>query len=199
MRHRTLTVLAVAGLALAGAIPDDAAAQGFGLGPRFSFVKGQAATGTPAVRFLGGTMRLSNSRRTAIELAMDYRATRNEENTERLRERPVQASLLIFLVRGRVSPYLLGGFGMYSRMTDTLGPQGQVLSTESERRTGWHMGLGGEIFLARHAALFADYRFRFVRFGDPEDGAEQIDVPGLDRLKLSHQGSMWTSGVAFYF
>src|SRR5512145_2163844 len=116
MRHPVWLAGALAGVVLIGMVPEEAAAQGFGLGPRFSFVKGQAATGTPAVKFLGGTMRMRNSRRTAIELAMDYRATRNDENTERLRERPIQASLLIFLVRGRVSPYLLGGFGMYSRM-----------------------------------------------------------------------------------
>jgi hypothetical protein len=61
------------------------------------------------------------------------------------------------------------------------------------------VGLGAEVFLVRRVAVFVDYRWRFVRFGDPADGDEPLDVPGLDRLKLSHRGSMWTGGLAFYF
>ena len=56
-----------------------------------------------------------------------------------------------------------------------------------------------EIRVARHTALFGDYRLRFVKFGDAASGGEPVNIPGLDKLKLSHQGSMWTGGVAFYF
>ena len=51
----------------------------------------------------------------------------------------------------------------------------------------------------RQAAIFADYRFRFVEFGAPEGGEEPINIPLLDSVNLSHRGSMWTGGMAFYF
>jgi opacity protein-like surface antigen len=111
----------------------------------------------------------------------------------------MQASLLLFPVRATVSPYLLGGLGVYSEYTDTLAPTGAVVETTRVRQSGWHLGVGAEIFLARQSALFVDYRWRFVSFGAAEPGAEPIDIPGLDSLQLSHRGSMWTSGMAFYF
>jgi hypothetical protein len=84
--------------------------------------------------------------------------------------------------------------------TDALGSAGDVLETVTERKTGWHLGLGAEIFVARKAALFADYRWRFVRFGEPADDEESIDIPVVgDNVKLSHRGSMWSGGLAFYF
>ena len=72
-----------------------------------------------------------------------------------------------------------------------------VAATSTEKKTGWHLGAGAELFVHRHAAFFADYRFRFVKFGEDAEGGEPIDLPGLHRL--SHQGSMWTGGMAFYF
>jgi hypothetical protein len=118
-----------------------------------------------------------------------------------MRETPLQGSLLIFPARGALAPYLLGGMGVYSRVTESLNGIGDVQSSVVERKTGWHFGLGAELRLARHAALFADYRFRFVKFGqdEPAEGEEPIDFPGLRSLKLTHKGSMWTSGMAFYF
>ena len=65
------------------------------------------------------------------------------------------------------SPYLLGGIGLYTRHIDTLGPAGTVMDTVKERKTGWHAGVGAEVFLVRQAAVFVDYRWRFVRFGAP--------------------------------
>ncbi len=108
-------------------------------------------------------------------------------------------------VHARFSPYLLGGFGAYSQLTDTLDATGKVTSTTTDRKTGWHIGVGAEMLVARHAAIFLDYRFRFVHFGDTPVGAEPITIPGstlmpgLENVNLSHQGSMWTSGMAFYF
>jgi hypothetical protein len=73
-----------------------------------------------------------------------------------------------------------------------------VVSSESERKIGYHLGLGAEIFFTRYTAFFLDYRYRFVRFGDPEEGSDPIGIPGLEN-RLSHRGSMWRSGIAFYF
>jgi len=179
--------------------PAEAFGQGLGLGPRFSFVRGDLPSGTPATRLVGGTLRIQSSKHIVLEAALDYRSAFNEDKTTRVRQTPFQASLLLFPVRATFAPYLLGGMGIYSQQTDALGPAGVVQATTTQRETGWHLGFGAELFVARHAALYADYRFRFVKFGDPEPGAEPIDIPGLDSLKLSHRGSMWTSGMAFYF
>jgi hypothetical protein len=191
----TAAVLALAALL----VPQSVRAQGFGMGPRFSFVRGDVPSDVPSTRFVGGTIRMASSRRVVLEVAMDYRSERSEDGLTRLRERPLQGSLLLFPVRSTFSPYLLAGFGLYSKTTDELGPTGLVTSSVSSRETGAHAGFGAEIFVGRRAALFADYRFRFVRFGTPEEGSEPIDLPGLSSLKLSHRGSMWTSGMAFYF
>ena len=186
------TVLAAVALSL----PATAAAQAFGIGPRVSFVRGDLTTNTPSTRLLGGTIRMKASPHSTLELALDHRSTLSADGTERVRETPFQASLLIFPARSRLSPYLLAGVGIYSHHTDELGLDGKALSTVSERKTGWHLGLGAELAVSRHAAFYADYRFRFVKFGG-QDGAESIPVPGLG--KLSHKGSMWTTGMALYF
>jgi hypothetical protein len=195
----------VAALFVALGTAGHAFAQGFGLGPRLSFVRGDVPSDTPSTRFLGGAMRMSSSRRVVLELALDRRSETSEDGLSRLRELPLQGSLLLFPVRSRFAPYLLAGIGLYSQTHETLDDTGRVVDSTRTRKTGTHVGFGAEIFLSRHAALYADYRLRFVRFGDPEDGADPIDIPGdsfipgLDKVKLSHQGSMWTSGVAFYF
>jgi opacity protein-like surface antigen len=189
----------VCALAVVALLPVPASAQSLGLGPRMSFVRGDLPSSTSSTRLLGGTLRMRSSKHMVFEAALDYRSEFSEDRTTRVRQTPVQASLLVFPVRATFSPYLLGGIGVYSQSTDTLGPAGVVLGTSVERKTGWHLGLGAELFVARHAALFADYRWRFVKFGAPDPEGEPINIPGLKRLELSHRGSMWTSGMAFYF
>jgi opacity protein-like surface antigen len=180
-------------------IPAAAQAQAVGIGPRISQVRGDVPGSTATQRLFGGTLRIMSSKHIALEGTLDYRAEYNDERTSRLRETPIQGSLLIFPVRRILSPYLLGGLGLYTRQVDTLGAAGNVIASEKARTTGWHIGAGAEIFVARPAAIFVDYRWRHVRFGDPEPDEERIDIPGLDNLKLSHRGSMWASGLAFYF
>jgi Outer membrane protein beta-barrel domain len=183
-----------------------AAAQTFGIGPRLSFVRGDLQTATPSQRFTGATMRLQTSKHVGIEVALDYKSTVSQDGSARLRELPLQASLLIFLGRHTFSPYLLGGFGTYTQATDIKADSGLFVNQTIARKNGVHLGFGAELFLARHAAFFADYRFRFVKFGsDIDPGDQQINIPGsslipgLNSNKLSHHGSMWTTGVAFYF
>jgi opacity protein-like surface antigen len=180
------------------AMPASLSAQSLGIGPKLSLVRSDAPA-SPASRLFGGTLRIMSSKHLGLEGTLDYRAEYNADRTARLRETPFQASLLLFPVRGALSPYLLGGFGVYTRHADTLAATGAVIDTAKERKTGWHLGLGAEIFLVRRAAVFVDYRWRFVKFGQPDEGGEPIDVPGLDRLSLSHRGSMWNGGLAFYF
>jgi opacity protein-like surface antigen len=201
MRRAVLCVAVVGCLAVAG----EAAAQGFAIGPRVSFVRGNQLTGEPSSRLLGGAMRMGGSKHVALELSLDYRSIRELGSTTRVREIPAQGSLLIYLVRSVFAPYLLGGAGIYNRMVDQLGPDGEILVTVSERKFGVHLGFGAEIRFMRHMAIFADYRYRFVRFGTPEANDQPINIPGksvipgLDKVNVSHQGSMWTTGLAFYF
>jgi opacity protein-like surface antigen len=205
MTSRRLAVaLTVVGVVLL--VPQAAAAQSFGIGPRFSFVRGNLSTGTPSTRLVGGTMRIATGPHTVLEGALDYRSYTNAEGTERVRETPMQGSVLFFLTRRAIGPYVGGGIGLYSQQHQTLSAGGLPIATATQRKVGWHLGAGLEVKLARHAAFFADYRFRFVRFGDPASADEElIHIPGttvlpvLEKVKLSHEGSMWTSGVAFYF
>lgn len=181
------------------AVPAIASAQSVGLGPRFSLVRGDLASGTPSTRLVGGTLRMRSSSLTALELSMDYRTTRSEDRTERVRETPMQASLLLMPFRSVLAPYALGGIGVYSRKVDVLDPDDVVMESELSRKVGWHAGFGAELRLGRHAAVFADYRYQFVKFRKNDDPEADSLIPGLNRLKFSHQGSMWTGGFAFYF
>src|SRR5438046_222944 len=60
-----------------------ASAQSVGIGPRFSFVRGELTPNAPPTRFVGGTLRMVASRHTVFEAAMDYRAFYNEAATQR--------------------------------------------------------------------------------------------------------------------
>ena len=191
-------------LAVSVLVPASVAAQSVGIGPRLSLVRGDLATETPSTRLLGGTVRMRSSSLTSLELSMDYRVTRNDARTERIRETPMQASLLIMPIRAALAPYALGGVGLYSQRVDTLGPfvsgaPQEVLDSTLSRKIGWHAGFGAELKLSRRAAVFVDYRYQFVKFTKTEDPATGTNIPYVDRVNFSHQGSMWTSGVAFYF
>ena len=185
-------------IALALAAPAAATAQGFGIGPRLSFVRGDLPSATPSTRFFGGIIRMQSSKRVVLEAAMDFRSETSEDGLTRVRERPMQGSMLLFPVRGTISPYLLGGYGLYTRTTQSLDLGGLPADSVSERKTGAHMGFGAEVRIGRRAAFILDYRYRFVRFGQPEGEDEPVNLPGLSN-RLSHRGSMWTSGMAFYF
>jgi opacity protein-like surface antigen len=189
MKLLTSAAIGLSSLLFVGISPLLAEAQMVGLGPRFSFVRGDLATETPSSRLLGGSVRLRASARTSLELSMDYRVTRTPDLSRQTRETPVQASLLVMPFRTILTPYALAGVGVYSQRTDVLGAAGDVTETSLSRRIGWHAGFGGEFSLGRHAAVYADYRYRFVSLDRNPEG----------RIPFSHQGSMWTGGVAFYF
>jgi hypothetical protein len=187
-------------------LPATAAAQAIGVGPRMSFVQADAAGGTPRDRYTGGALRMRFSPRTAIEAAADWKSTTSEDATVRIRDFPIQASLLLYPMRASLSPYVIGGVGWYSQTTQALA-DGEVLAAETLRRFGYHGGFGAELMLGRRATLFADYRYRFIRFGDDaddlppgENGAGAFGLGSLlDTFRMSHEGSMWTGGVTINF
>jgi len=196
-RFALVSLLALAGVAAAA---PPAAAQAFGIGPRLSFVRGDLPADIPSTRFAGGAIRLLSSPHVGIEAALDHRSETSDDQLTRLRQTPFQGSLLLFVVRSTLSPYLLGGIGIYTEFHDVLDANGVVSTTTTERTTGWHFGFGSELRLARHVSAFADYRYRLVKFGDADDeGNEPINLPGLKNLGITHHGSMWTAGAMFYF
>jgi opacity protein-like surface antigen len=193
-------VARVVGFVLVGmaVFPALSAAQGIGVGPRMSFVRGDQPADDDSTRFFGGILRLGLSRRLALEGALDFKTTESADGLSRIKERPLQASMLLFPVRSTLAPYILLGYGWYSRTVESLDSTGAEAEDLSSRRTGAHIGAGAELMLGRHAAITLDYRYRFVSFGSPVDGESAVNLPIIGS-RLSHRGSMWASGLVLYF
>jgi hypothetical protein len=193
MSRKRLVAAAALGTLFLAPAPSAAQGQALGIGGRFSLVRPDAALDTLVNRYAGGQIRARLSPRAAVEVALDRRRSTNDALTERVTEYPIQASLLLYPVRSTLSPYLLGGMGWYTQRIQTLAGDA-VQASETTRRTGYHAGIGGELRLGAHAAAHADYRYTFIRLGQSEEAG------GLaDRLKPSHEGSMWTAGLTVYF
>jgi hypothetical protein len=187
--------------------PTQALAQSaVGIGPRVTFVRGAEGSPDGSQRFSGGALRMGSGR-TAIELALDYRSATTGDLTERITDYPIQASLLLYPVRAKLAPYVVGGVGWYSQNVKRFSTAGTtLLEEETTRKMGYHAGFGGELRLHRHVGFHGDYRYTFIRFGDDNEtagGSSGSSIPGwipfAQRLKLSHEGSMFTWGATFYF
>lgn len=186
------------------AVPAIAQAQAVGIGPRMSFIRPEPGVATTGDRYTGGTLRLRTSSRTAIELAMDWRSTTSEDQLVRVRDYPLQGSLLIYPVRAAIAPYVLGGVGWYTQQMSALA-DGEVIAEHTARRMGYHAGFGAELALGSRLAVFADYRYTYIQFrrNGETDGAGAFGIPGVgslfEHVGLSHDGAMWTSGVTVRF
>ena len=206
---RSMIIRLLAGIAVVATIPPlPCAAQGIGIGGRFSMIRGDVDADTGAERFTGGQVRAWLSPRAALEVSLDRRTQDNEALNERVRDYPLQASLLLAPVRSTFSPYVLGGIGWYTHRIEQLAGTETVESTTT-RRVGSHAGFGAEMRMGRHAALHADYRYTFLRFGaaDPiksdtiAGAVAQSHLSNTDgtRFLPSYEGSMWTTGLTIYF
>ena len=187
---RTMLVL---GALLAWAAP--ASAQGFGFGARFAWVTRDADDDVDVdvdnLRFIGGQMRLLSAR-FGVEVSLDHHSESFELLNQKVTEMPIQASLLMRLGQGRVSPFLLGGPGWYRRKVEAIdGPGDGVSTTEF----GWHAGVGLEVRAGKHFGIHGDYRYTFLDFGDDDDDDEGF----IGGLLPGHRGSMWTLGATVYF
>ena len=188
LRRPATILLAFAGL-LACAAP--AAAQGLGVGGRIAWVKSDADAGVDAVRMFGGQVRLL-APRLGIEVSLDRKTESSELLNTEVTETPLQASLLLRLGSGTVSPYLLGGPGWYRRSVEALDdPDTRATTTEF----GWHAGIGLEIFASRRFGIHGDYRYTFLDFEEDDDEDEGF----IGGLLPGHRGSMWTVGATIYF
>jgi opacity protein-like surface antigen len=186
-------------------LPAGAAAQGtVGLGPRLTFNRGDASVpGSTALRMLGGQMKFRMSPKTALELALDYHSELSDDLKTRVKDYPFQASLLVYPMSTTIAPYLIGGVGWYSQSIGTL-EGAQVEETVTTRKMGYHAGVGAEVRAGRHVTLHGDYRYTFLGMGDDSNGTPGgLPLPGTiglqERLKLTHQGSMWNWGATFFF
>jgi len=201
MRSTIRPLLVFVGTCTLVAVAVPCHAQGFGVGVRMSMVRPESVDGveSDSVRFTGGQIRLRTSGKVGIEVALDRRTETFDELNERVRDTPLQASLLLFPVRGAFSPFVLAGPGWYSHTVESLDDESD---SESTRKFGWHAGFGAELLMGRHAGLHADYRYTFLKFGDddePEAAAAQPRHSFVNSLLPSHNGSMWTAGLTIYF
>jgi opacity protein-like surface antigen len=202
IRPSTLLVgLAVSSFLLTAAPPCHA--QGFGIGARLSMVKSNtdSEVDVDAVRFVGGQIRLRTSPRTGLEVSLDRHTEEFDTLDQRVREYPLQVSVLLYPVAGNFSPYILGGPGWYTTKVDSLSVEDD--DSVSTRRFGWHAGFGAELKMGKHVGLHADYRYTFLKFGDDDDedtltGA-QSKHSLFGSLLPAHGGSMWTAGFTIYF
>jgi opacity protein-like surface antigen len=200
----------IAGVVVLVAVPAlPCGAQGIGIGGRFSMIRGDVQADTSAERFTGGQVRAWLSPRTALELSLDRRTRNNDTLTERVRDYPLQASVLLAPVRSTFSPYVLGGMGWYTHRVEQIAGK-ETLESTTTRRVGSHAGFGAEIRMGRHAALHADYRYTFLRFGEPDPIQSDTIAGALTQSHLSgknsgsrflpsYEGSMWTTGLTIYF
>jgi len=189
VRQTLLSILALGAL-LAIAAP--VSAQGIGIGARVAWVTSDADLDVDSVRFVGGQVRML-SQRVGLEVSIDRHSESFDLLNQQITETPIQASLLLRLGGGRVSPFLLGGPGWYRRSVQSIdGPDVSVNTTEF----GWHAGGGLEIRAGRHFGIHGDYRYTFLDFGDDD---EEEDAGFIRGLLPGHRGSMWTVGATVYF
>ena len=180
----------------------DSGAQSLGVGARLSFVQPDLQTEDTS-RVSGVVLRLRTSTKTALELSYDFDTPVADTLAGEKKDSPFQGSLLLYLTRSALAPYLLGGIGWQSETLDTI-QNGQVVGSTTSRTSRYHAGLGAEIGMGRHAAVHVDYRYTHLGASDDADtkpGA--IPIPGLrwiqDKMGLSHRGTAWTTGVTVYF
>lgn len=189
VRQTLLSILAFGAL-LAIAAP--VSAQGIGIGARVAWVTTDTDLDVDSVRFVGGQVRML-SQRVGLEVSIDRHSESFDLLNQQITETPIQASLLLRLGGGRVSPFLLGGPGWYRRSVQSIdGPDVSVNTTEF----GWHAGGGLEIRAGRHVGIHGDYRYTFLDFGDDD---EEEDAGFIRGLLPGHRGSMWTVGATVYF
>ena len=188
MRQAAIVLFAVGGLLTLAA---SASAQ-VGVGARLAWVKPHVDgdVDVDAVRFIGGQVRLL-SQRFGFEVSLDRHSESFELLNQKVTETPIQASVLLRMASGRVSPYLLGGPGWYRRKVEALDGPGDVSLSTTE--FGWHAGIGLEVLPSKHLGIHGDYRYTFLDFGKKEDEGF------IGGLLPGHRGSMWTLGATVYF
>jgi opacity protein-like surface antigen len=128
--------------------------------------------------------------RAGVELSFDRHTEEFALTNEKVRETPIQASLVVRLAGGGFAPYLLGGPGWYKRTVEPIAGGGN--SGNSSTEFGWHAGGGLEVLAGGHLGVHGDYRYTFLGGGD-----EHVAIVG--GLLPGYKGSMFTLGATVYF
>lgn len=196
-RARVSILLSIVALLV---LPGTARAQ-FGVGIRMGSMSGVGTVNgaeSPERWFVGGQIRLRGAH-AGLELSLDQHTTKAPALQLETRRRPVQTSLLLFMSKSSVAPYLIGGIGWYSITVKSTAPDA-VDADVSTRDFGYHFGIGGELRFGKHVAAHIDYRWIHVNNNPAEN---DINIPGLgtifDKLGISTNSSIWTTGMTFYF
>jgi opacity protein-like surface antigen len=211
--------VAALSLAVFAGMAQDAQAQTFGVGVRMVSVSGANSpaldsSDSSRTRFWGGYIRFHPIGSLGIEAAMDYQSSTNAAETARIRNTPLQVSLLLLPIKKSFAPYLLGGIAWYRHKVEAL-DSGVTTATVNSTDFGYHAGLGAQIKFGQHAAIFVDYRYVWVDTkglngitGALKSAASVTSVLGLvgtladgesSNSSISRGGSMWTGGLTIYF
>ena len=182
-----------------------------GIGVRLSGVhdETQIDPDAPSKRFYGLQLRARVSPRMGLELSVDRRSETSLDDTIRVREYPVQGSLILFPFKSSFSPFVLGGVGWYTHILDDMSGE-KAIESITTRQFGYHAGFGAELRMGKHAGVHGDYRYTMLHFGDsdadvnpaggPATPVSGFGVSGLySRFLPSYDGSMWTAGFTIYF
>ncbi len=139
-----------------------------------------------ALGYVGAHLRLRPLAWLGLEGALDYRKESYAGESVTVRDVPVTASVLVFVIpRGPFNPYLIGGTGVHFTRTEA-----GAVST-SDTFMGYHVGAGLQVVLGG-VAFFGEYRYTGVKI--------QADVgPNASRLSLDASGSNLRAGLTFWF
>jgi Outer membrane protein beta-barrel domain len=165
-------------------------------------------------RFAGGFIRLHLLGTLGIEAAMDYQSSTNDAETARIRNMPIQISGLLLPIKKSFAPYVLAGIGWYRHRVEAL-DNGDAVATVYSTDFGYHTGIGGQLRLGKHAAIFVDYRHVWVEEGGVDGITTELKSAssvtsvvnllarfadaGSEESGISRGGSMWTGGLTIYF
>jgi opacity protein-like surface antigen len=181
-------------LSAAGLLVATPATAQIGVGARLAWVTGDSSVDIDSVRFIGGQVRMGISRRMGVEVSFDRHTEEFDLLNQRVKETPIQVSLLLKMAAGSFQPYLLGGPGWYKRSVSPIdGPADDLDVSTTE--FGWHAGVGAELLMGKHAGIHGDYRYTFLDFHNDN----QIGGGLIGAVLPGHRGSMWTLGFTVYF
>ena len=138
---------------------------------------------------VGVQARLHLSPALGLEGSIDSRSNSYFSNLATVKSYPIQVSMLAYLTPGSVlSPFLLGGVGMYYTQVDV--PLARYSDTTS--RFGTHLGAGIELMINDYLSIDAAYRYIWLEDLKSKDAS-------LANKTYQDSGSMLTIALNFLF
>jgi len=161
--------------------------KGLSIGPRMTYSTPKDADS--GQWSLGAQARLHLSPALGLEGSIDHVSNKYFADLATVKTYPLQLSVLAYLMPGAaVSPFLLGGVGMYYTQIDV--PLANISDTSS--RFGTHAGAGVELMLNEFLSLDATYRYVWIEDLKSKDAS-------LANKTYQDSGSMVTVALNFLF